>query len=190
MTGKSAFQLKNPYAGRRSLCRQYHSCQSFKSGGREDCHIAVLSRRSNNNLLINNYLYGVQSAINGDQGDAKVDWNISDKDRMFGRFSQSVIDNPTTRSFPLLYNGFANFPTHNGVLDWTRTVNPSFVNDARIGVNYVLVNNGAAANDLSNFADTVGIPGVPSTFLPSQAFTGGLASNFGNATLLSCLPTP
>ena len=38
-----------------------------------------------------------------------------------------------------------------------------------IGVNYVLVNNGAAANDLSNFADTVGIPGVPSTFLPSQS---------------------
>lgn len=135
----------------------------------------------NNNLLINNSLYSTQSAINGDQGDAKVDWNISDKDRMFARYSQSVIDNPTTRSLPLLYNSFANFPTHNGVLDWTRTVSPSFVNDARIGVNYVLVNNGAAANNLNNFAQTVGIPGVPSSFLPAQSFSGGLASNFGNS---------
>ena len=54
-------------------------------------------------------------------------------------------------------------------------------------MNYVLVNNGAAANNLSNFADTVGIPGVPSTFLPSQAFTGGVASNFGTARRLSAI---
>ena len=181
LTGKSAFQLKNPYAGGTPFAGNIIPANLLSPAAVKIVTSQYYPAASNNNLLINNYLYGVQSAINGDQGDAKVDWNISDKDRMFGRFSQSVIDNPTTRSFPLLYNAFANFPTHNGVLDWTRTVNPSFVNDARIGVNYVLVNNGAAANNLSNFADTVGIPGVPSTFLPSQAFTGGLASNFGNA---------
>src|SRR6185437_7765467 len=108
---------------------------------------------ANNNLLVTNFLYLTQSAINGVLCVAKVDWNISDTDWMFSRYAHSVIDNPTTRSYPLLYNSFANYPTHNGVLDWTRTVTPTFVNDARIGVNYVLVNNGAAANNLNNFAD-------------------------------------
>lgn len=181
LTGKkTAIQLTNPYAGGAEFAGNLIPTNLLSPAA-----LKIVTSQyypgANNNLLVNNFLYSTQSAINGDQGDAKVDWNISDKDRMFGRYSQSVIDNPTTRSYPLLYNSFANYPTHNGVLDWTRTVTPTFVNDARIGVNYVLVNNGAAANNLNNFADTVGIPGVPSTFLPSQAFTGGVASNFGTA---------
>ncbi len=31
------------------------------------------------------------SQINGDQGDVKIDWNASDKDRILGRYSQSHI---------------------------------------------------------------------------------------------------
>jgi len=133
------------------------------------------------NTLINNYLYSTHSAINGDQGDAKVDWNISDKDRMFGRYSQSLIDNPSTNSLPLNYNSFANYPVHNGVLDWTRTVSPSIVNDLRFGVNYVLVNNGSASNSVQNFAQTVGIPDVPSTFLPLMSLSNNIASNIGTS---------
>ena len=131
LTGKSAFQLKNPYAGGAPFAGNIIPANLLSPAAVKIVTSQYYPAASNNNLLINNYLYAVQSAINGDQGDAKVDWNISDKDRMFGRYSQSVIDNPTTRSFPLLYNAFANFPTHNGVLDWTRTVSPSFVNDAR-----------------------------------------------------------
>src|SRR5205823_9489804 len=63
----------------------------------------------------------------------------------------------------------------------TRTVSPSLVNEARTGVNYVLVNNGADANGLSNFAQTVGIPGVPSTFLPSMSLSGGNVATFGTS---------
>ena len=44
--------------------------------------------------LVNNYLYADHTAINGDQGDAKVDWNATDKDRIFGRYSQSKLTNP------------------------------------------------------------------------------------------------
>jgi hypothetical protein len=137
------------------------------------------------NTLINNFLYSTHSAINGDQGDAKVDWNISDKDRMFGRYSQSLIDNPVTNSLPLAYNSFNNFPVHNGVLDWTRTISPSIVNDARVGVNYVLVNNGSASNSVQNFAQTVGIPDVPSTFLPSMSLT---TNNIANTCTASSCP--
>jgi len=138
---------------------------------------------ANNSLLTNNYLQSSHSAINGDQGDAKVDWNVSDKDRIFGRYSQSMIDNPVTNSLPLTYNNFNNFPVHNGALDWTRTISPSMVNDARIGVNYVFVNNGAASNGIDNFPQTIGLPDIPSSFLPSMSFSNNIASNIGNSDI-------
>jgi len=133
--------------------------------------------------LINNYLYSTHTAINGDQGDAKIDWNASEKDRLFGRFSRSLIDNPSTNNMPLFYNGFAIYPTWNGVLDWVRTISPSVINDARFGINYVLVNNGAAANGVGNFPQTVGLPGIPSSILPAMNFSGGNAATVGNADI-------
>ena len=136
-----------------------------------------------NGNLLNNFSYGTHSAINGDQGDFRIDWNRSDQDRIFGRYSQSQIDSPSTNTFPLIYNSFANYPTHNGVLNYTRTFGPSLVNEARVGVNYVVVNNGAAANGLTGFAQTVGIPGVPSTFLPSMTLSGGNVSSFGTGDI-------
>ncbi len=134
-----------------------------------------------NSNLLNNLNYAQRTYINGDQGDVKVDWNASDKDRIFGRYSQSRYDNPKVNSYPLAYNSFATFPTHTGVADWTRTLSPSLVNEARFGVNYVFINTGSASNGLSNFAQTVGIPGVPSSFLPSLNFTGGNVSTFGSS---------
>ena len=133
--------------------------------------------------LINNYLYASHTYINGDQGDAKVDWTISDKDRLTGRYSQSLITNPTTNNVPIFYNSFANYPVHTGVLDWTRTVSPTIVNEARLGVNYTLVNNGSAANGLANFPQTVGLPGVVSSNLPAMSFSGGNAAGIGNSDI-------
>jgi len=131
--------------------------------------------------LQNNFLNSNGSQINGDQGDAKVDWSASDKDRVFGRYSQSFIQNPSTNSLPLSYNSFANYPTHNGVLDWVRTVSPTIVNEARFGVNYVFVNNGSAGNGLANFPQTVGLPAVPTDILPAMNFSGGFANGIGSA---------
>jgi len=134
-----------------------------------------------NSSLVNNYQYATNTFINGDQGDVKIDYNISDKDRFYGRYSESRFDNPTINSYPLIYNSFATAPTHTGVVDWTRTISPSLVNEVRFGVNYVYNDNGAAANGLNNFAQTVGIPAVPSAFLPSMSLSGGNAASFGNS---------
>lgn len=131
--------------------------------------------------LLNNYQYGVRSYINGDQGDVKIDYNYSDKDRIFGRYSQSSFDNPTIRDYPLAYNSFANYPSHTGVVDWTHTFSPSLVNELRFGVNYVFLNNGSASNNLTGFAQTVGIQDVPSAFLPSLSLSGGNAASFGTS---------
>lgn len=119
--------------------------------------------------------------VNGDQGDAKVDWNISEKDRLFSRYSRSFIDNPTTNSLPLSYSQFGNYPIHNGVIDYTRTISPSLVNDFRAGLNYIVGSNGTTNTSLPDLNAQFGLAGVPANILPSQAITGGFASAFGNA---------
>jgi hypothetical protein len=67
------------------------------------------------------------------------------------------------------------------VLDWVRTISPAIVNEARVGVNYVLVNNGAAINGLANEPQAVGLPGIPSNILPAMNFNGGNAATVGQA---------
>ena len=85
----------------------------------------------------------------------------------------------------MLYNSFATYPSKTGVADWTRTVGPSLVNEARIGVNYVIQNTGAAANGVPNFPQTVGIAGVPAAFLPGITLSGGNVTSFGNSDTYS-----
>ena len=125
-----------------------------------------------NSNLVNNQLNSQATQTNVNQGDARVDWTISEKNRLFGRYSQSYQEIPLSNSYALAYNSFNNAPTHNGVLDWTLAATPSLVNDARIGVNYVLVNNGSTgAGNLPNLNTTFGIPGVPSDILTGMSFT-------------------
>jgi hypothetical protein len=136
-----------------------------------------------NSGLLNNYQYAQNTFINGDQGDVKIDYNISDKDRFYLRFSESRYDNPSINTLPLIYNSFSTTPTHTGVMDWTRTISPSLVNEVRFGVNYVYNSNGAAGGAVSGFGQTVGIPGVPSAFLPAMNFQGGNAATIGNSDI-------
>ncbi|HWF48167.1 MAG TPA: carboxypeptidase regulatory-like domain-containing protein [Bryobacteraceae bacterium] len=137
-----------------------------------------------NNNLVNNQVNSQQTQTNVNQGDARVDWALSDKDHLLGRYSQSFQEIPATNSQPLVYNSFNNAATHNGVLDWTRTASPSLVNDARFGVNYVLFNTGSASGNLPNLNQTFGIPGVPSNILTGISFpANGFISGIGNSDI-------
>ena len=100
------------------------------------------------------------SAIIGDQFDVKIDANLSQKDRIFGRASWSRLNNPGTNSFPLFYNSFSNAPTKSLGLDWTRTISPALVNEVRVGGNYVTTLNGGADKGLGNVGTTLGIAGA------------------------------
>jgi hypothetical protein len=126
-----------------------------------------------NGALINNVFNTSHEYTNSDQGDIKVDWVASDKDHVFGRYSQSAITQPTTNSIPLLYNSANQFPSYNGVLDYTRSFSPSIVNDFRLGVNYVPVITGALSGNSALTPNSVNIPGVPTSVLPGFCFKAG-----------------
>src|SRR6201998_2026170 len=58
---------------------------------------------------------------NADQGDAKIDWTPTEEDRIFRRYSQQSVRNPTSDILVLNPHCVSNFtyPLKNGVIGWT-----------------------------------------------------------------------
>jgi len=138
-----------------------------------------------NGQLQNNQVNTEVNDIVADQYDIKTDANLTDADKIFGRFSWSRQNSPTTETFPLHFGGFSYNPIWSSVVDWTRTFSPTLVNDFRMGVNYVKTHSGGTDNGLGNVADALGIQGVNTRGpgLNALNFTGGFISNFGNANV-------
>src|ERR1039457_3430242 len=132
----------------------------------------------------NNYFNTSASHIYQDQGDVKVDYNLSDHDRISVRYSQGFLQNPSLNSFALFAPGFNDTPTYNGVVNWTRTFSPRVVNERRLGANYVQVHHGNVfGGSAGNIAQDLGIangndrgPG-----LLSLSCGGGFVSGLGNS---------
>ncbi|HXL22538.1 MAG TPA: TonB-dependent receptor [Candidatus Dormibacteraeota bacterium] len=127
------------------------------------------------NFGTNLFNYSQTVGNSADQGDLKIDWTPTDKDRVSGRYSQQAVRNPTSQTYLLANNGFTDFkyPLRNGVIDWTHTIGPSLLNDLRLGLSYFPVSQGYTNPTGQNLPQTFGIPGSPSTFAPA---IGGLLS--------------
>jgi hypothetical protein len=113
-----------------------------------------------NSNLVSNTVNSSRSYINADQGDVKVDYNVSERDHIFGRFSKEFLTNPSSNSIPVLISSLTDNVMESGVINWTRTVTPNIVNEARFGMNHVLYTNGDSAGVLGNFGEALGIPGA------------------------------
>ncbi len=127
-----------------------------------------------------NILTYKQTIVNSfDQGDIKIDYTPSEKDRISGRYTQQSVRNPITETFLLANNGFPNnrYPLHNGVLDWTHAINPTLLNDFRVGFSYFPVSQSYSNPVSENLPQTFGIPGSPVPFMPSiQGLLSGVTS--------------
>ncbi len=139
-----------------------------------------------NSNPINNAINQTNSAYNTDQGDAKLDWNITQKDRLSARYSQAYQNDPATNSLLILGNSYTHIPLHNAVGTWTHTLSPNILNEARVGASWITILTGAgftpSIGDLGSElgianANTVG-PG-----LLLLGFGGGTAPAPGNGTL-------
>jgi hypothetical protein len=112
-----------------------------------------------NNQLQSNAVQTKSQAYDSNQGDIKIDYRISDKDQLSGRFTRAYQNDPGANSQLLLGNSYAVAPIWSTVGDWTRSINTTLVNDMRFGWNHVVLNNGIAfAPSLGNFGETIGIP--------------------------------
>ena len=120
-----------------------------------------------------NYYYSSSSQLYSDQGDIKLDWRPQNKDYFTARLSKGRQDAPSVNTFPLFYNSFNMSPFENGVINWTRTFRPSIVNEFRVGVNNVMLDNGGADKGLGNIAQTVGINNAGTGLLALGAAVNG-----------------
>jgi hypothetical protein len=111
-----------------------------------------------------------QFKTNSYQGDLKIDFVPSEKDRLTGRWSQQFITAPQGNSFQLLGDSDRTFPLKNLVLDETHTFSASLLNDARIGFQYFPVTEGFSNPTGQNLGVLFGIAGVTSDFLPGITF--------------------
>ena len=131
--------------------------------------------------LKNNFITAERDYDNSDQGDGRMDWNASDKDRVFVRYSQVGIDNPSFNSLATSYNAANTFKIYNGAVDYTRTLTPTLVNDARIGINYNYNFTAQSPSGIGNLNTKFGLPGVPGDILPALCPAGGYIGCIGNS---------
>lgn len=117
--------------------------------------------------------------VNMDQGDGRLDWAVNDKNHVFGRFSKSRTVNPITHSDLLAYGNYNNAGATNSVVDYTRTLTPTLLNDARLGVGYISIDSGANANAAN--ASAFSIAGLPSSILPAMTFRGSNVTGPGGS---------
>ena len=108
-------------------------------------------------LIDNAYQTSSSGNVFNDQGDVKIDYVLNEKNHLWGSFSEGFQTQPSSNSVLLLGQGFNNSPFHGGVIDWTHTISPTLVMDAKIGVNRIYLNDGTLVSGLGNFADTLGI---------------------------------
>ncbi|HEX3094282.1 MAG TPA: carboxypeptidase regulatory-like domain-containing protein, partial [Candidatus Angelobacter sp.] len=127
-----------------------------------------------------------QFKTNTYQGDLKIDFVPSTKDRLTGRWSQQFITAPQSNSFQLLGDSDRTFPLKNLVIDETHTFSASLLNDARIGVQYFPVTEGFSNPTGQNLGAVFGIAGVTSDFLPGITFSapGNQPGAIGNPDLV------
>ena len=120
-----------------------------------------------NSAATDNFSASSYNIYNNDQGDFKLDYNLSDKDRFFGRWSQMHMEEPITSTYALANTGanITSEPAMNFVINWDHTFSPALLNEARLGFNWVGFNqsNTSSVGDLANqigIGNTAGI-GMP-----------------------------
>ncbi len=130
-----------------------------------------------------------KASTHNTQGDLKVDYTPTPNDRISFKYSQgSAGDGQTIQLTPITFAGINKFPFYQGVIDYTRIVSASIVNEFRAGYDRIGYN--SYNQDLSGqFANGNSLVGIPypnyapgfsvQSFTESSNSTG--ANSFGTA---------
>jgi hypothetical protein len=114
-------------------------------------------------LASNNLFYKTGNNLNNNQGDLKIDYVMSEKDRLFGRWSQMHLSQPEFTGCVFCNAGAgegSDQPVRNAVVDWTHSFSGSFLNEARFGFNAVRFDQRyTPTSSLGNISQQLGIAG-------------------------------
>src|SRR5258706_4301633 len=141
--------------------------------------------------VTNNYVGDALTTTRAHQGDLRLDWNASDRDKLFLRFSLAELETKTDKqAFALLLPTRAKSPVRNLAVNSNHVFGPSIVNELLVGYNSVLFKN--EVNDWGGIGDanaTFGIGGgQPIAGLSNIQWGSGLNSIGTAATVEDSLP--
>jgi len=128
-----------------------------------------------------NYQGFSQTKNGNDQGDIRVDYNISQKDSLMAKYTVGdAYTDHTKVALPVQFPTTDDYPFHLAVLNWVHTFSPSVVNEARAGFSRIVWNQGSPSDPSGLFGkngdQVVGIP------LADQSIVGFSYMNFQNAS--------
>ncbi len=111
----------------------------------------------------NNYTFSSGNNLTNNQGDLKIDYVISSKDHIYGRWSQMDLNQAALSSLPVANAGAGegiDEPVRNAVASWSHSFTPMILNEARIGFNAVHFSQSQTpTSGLGNITQQLGITG-------------------------------
>ena len=131
-------------------------------------------------IAANNYQAHTRNFKANNQGDIKIDYSMSSRDKLSGFYAMSTAYDGTTPVLPISFNGPNLYPTKLTGANWVHTFSPSLVNSARIGFTRTVWATNFSVDSTGQFGDTgnskVGIT-FPNQTLPGytyQSISGGI----------------
>src|SRR5438067_5260275 len=126
-----------------------------------------------------NFVGDALTTTRAHQGDVRVDWNATAKDKVFGRVSISEYDSRNDkRPFALLLGSLTDSPFRNVAFNWNRIFSNALVNEALVRFNQIpIVTKALDWSGIGNANATFGIAGgQPIPGLSSIGWGGGLTT--------------
>ncbi|MBL0157540.1 MAG: TonB-dependent receptor [Bryobacterales bacterium] len=135
-----------------------------------------------------NYASSTGGTQKNHQGDFKLDFRLSDKDNLSGRFSMGSYESfGSLNPLPTQMTSGQEGPTKSGVINWTRTFSPTIVNEARVAYSRIIIKDTAVDWSGKLGADgnaSFGIPGgQPIPGLSGVTIGGGLTGAGSGASI-------
>jgi hypothetical protein len=139
--------------------------------------------------ISNNFVGSSANAANNDQGDIKVDYNFSEKDRFSGTYTKGhyrAVGSQTV--LPIFFAGGTDGPISFLTLNWNRSFSANMVNEARfgystLGIDDILTDPSGVLGESGN--EKLGIPGGQPIVGASSVGIGDGFSGIGSAGTIS-----
>lgn len=123
----------------------------------------------------NNFGSASASTLKNHQGDIKLDYRLSDKDSLSGRWSIGSYESFGSRAaLPTSMTSGQDGPTQSAVINWVRTFSPAIVNEARVAFSRIIIQDraidwsgqlGENGNQAFGISGGQAIPGLSSVTL-------------------------
>lgn len=119
-----------------------------------------------------NYASSSASQQNNHQGDVKLDYRLSDKDNLMGRWSIGNFETfGSAAALPIFMTGKTTNPSQSVVLNWNRTISTTIVNEARVSFSRILIK-----DDTIDWSGQLGADGNSKFGIPGGQPIPGLSS--------------